>query len=378
MPYLRELVLAAYPDAKFNEDIRHRMTEDEIIAFLTDCDCAIMGGDVVNDRVLAALPRVRNIGIFGVGLNTVDLLACQRHGVRLGFTPGVNRLAVAELTLGFMIAGLRWVAPLNLAMRNGERPRTRVGRSLSGRVVGLHGCGHIGKEVVRLLRPFGCTIITHDIRAYPDFYAANDVQPVSFGELLERAEVLSLHIPRSPATENLYDAATLSRLRPDCVLVNTCRGGIVSEAALLDALESGRLVAACIDVFAHEPPDNDRLLRQPHLLSTPHAGASTREARIAMVQAALHGLQEGELVDPAKFTDYLWDEETRWQSTKCASGMSWKCSTSPSGARWTITGAGTRTRSSPRTASTPPRTSRGKAMTRSGASTRSAKGGVRA
>lgn len=305
MPYLRELILAEYPDAKFNEDIRHRMTEDEIIAFLADCDCAIMGGDVVNDRVLGALPHIRNIGIFGVGLNTVDLLACQRHGVRLGFTPGVNRLAVAELALGFMIAGLRWVAPLSLAMRNGERPRTRVGRSLTGRVVGLHGCGHIGKEVVRLLKPFGCTIITHDVRDYPEFYAANGVTPVSFDALLERSEVLSLHIPRSPATENLYNAETFARLRPDCVLVNTCRGGIVNEAALLDVLESGRLVAACIDVFAHEPPDNDRLLRQPNLLSTPHAGASTREARIAMVQAAVSGLRDGALVDPAKFTDYL-------------------------------------------------------------------------
>lgn len=305
VPYMRELIQAAYPEAKFNEDIRHRMTEDEIIAFLADCDCAIMGGDVVNDRVLEALPHIRTIGIFGVGLNTVDLTACQRHGVRLGFTPGVNRLAVAELALCFMIAGLRWVTPLSLAMRNGERPRTRVGRSLTGRTVGLHGCGHIGKEVVRLLKPFGCTVITHDIRDYPAFYAANGVTPVGFDELLERSEVLSLHIPRGRATENLYDAATLARLRPDCVLVNTCRGGIVNEEALLERLESGALVAACIDVFTHEPAENDRLLRQPNLLSTPHAGASTKEARIAMVQAALRGLNEGTLVEPAQFSDYL-------------------------------------------------------------------------
>jgi D-3-phosphoglycerate dehydrogenase len=305
VPYMRDLILAEYPDARFNEDIRHRLSEAEVIDFLRDCDCAIMGGDVVNDRVLEALPHIRNIGIFGVGLNTVDLAACQRHGVKLGFTPGVNRLAVAELALCFMIAGLRWVTPLNQAMRNGERPRTRVGRSLTGRVVGLHGCGHIGKEMVRLLKPFGCTIITHDIRDYPDFYAAHGVTPVGFEELLARSEVLSLHIPRSRATEGIYNAGTLAKLRPDCVLVNTCRGGIVDEDALLARLESGALVAACLDVFAHEPAENDRLLRHPNLLSTPHAGASTREARIAMVQAALRGLHEGTLVDPAQFTDYL-------------------------------------------------------------------------
>lgn len=305
VPYLRERILAEYPDAKFNNDIRHRMTEDEIIAFLSDCDGAIMGGDVVSDHVLAALPNIRDIGIFGVGLNTVDLRACQRHGVRLGFTPGVNRLAVAELALCFMIAGLRWVTPLSLAMRDGERPRTRVGRSLTGRVVGLHGCGHIGKEVVRLLGPFNCTILAHDIRHYHEFYSAHGVTPVSLDELLERSEVLSLHIPRSRATEGIYDAAMLARLRPDCVLVNTCRGGIVKEDALLGRLESGDLVAACFDVFEHEPPSNDRLLRNPNLLSTPHAGASTVEARIAMVDAALRGLRQGELVDPANFTDYL-------------------------------------------------------------------------
>ena len=305
VPCLRERILAAYPGAKFNEDIRHRLTEDEIIAFLADCDAAIMGGDVVSDRVLAALPGIRDIGIFGVGLNTVDLEACRRHGVRLGFTPGVNRLAVAELALCFMIAGLRWVPALNLAMRAGERPRTRVGRSLSGRVVGLHGCGHIGQEVVRLLKPFGCTILVHDIRDYAEFYAEHGVTPVSLDTLLQRSEVLSLHIPRSRLTENLYDDALLARLRPGCVLVNTCRGGIVDEVALLRRLESGTLTAACFDVFAQEPPEDDRLLRHPNLLATPHAGASTTEARIAMVDAALRGLTQGEPVDPAAFTDYL-------------------------------------------------------------------------
>src|SRR6185295_19185597 len=95
-----------------------------------------------------------------------------------------NKTSVAELALGFMIAGLRWVTPLNLAMRQGARPTLRVGRTLSGRKVGLHGCGHIGKEVVRLLKPFGCQIFTSDIRSYPDFYREHGVKPVGFDELL--------------------------------------------------------------------------------------------------------------------------------------------------------------------------------------------------
>ncbi len=305
VPYLRDMVLARYPDAKFNEDNNHRLNEDELIAFLDGCDGAIMGGDIVSDRLLRELPQLRNIGIFGVGLNTVDLAACQKHGVKLGHRSGTNRLAVAELALTFMITTLRWITPLNQAMREGKRPRTRIGRNLTGRVVGIHGCGHIGQEVVRLLQPFNCTIIANDLKDRSDFYAEYGVQAVSFDELLERSEVLTLHLPLTRATRNLYDGATLDRLRDDCVLINTCRGGIVDEDSLLERLESNRIPAAGFDVFDIEPAQNDRLLRHPNLIATPHAGASTRDARIAMVGAVIDGLTDGKLVNPVDFADYM-------------------------------------------------------------------------
>ncbi len=225
----------------------------------------------------------------------------QRHGIRFGYTWGVNRLAVAELTLCFMIAALRWVPALNLAMRRGERPRYKNGRLLTGRVVGIHGCGNVGKEVARLLKPFNCTILATDINDYPEFHARNNVTPVSFETLLERSEVLTLHLPKTAATRGLYDRAALGKLRPDCVLVNTCRGGIVDEAALLERLESGALTAAGFDVFAVEPCDNDALLNHPNMLATPHIGASAEEIRLATVRAAIRGLDEHELVDPAKY-----------------------------------------------------------------------------
>jgi D-3-phosphoglycerate dehydrogenase len=305
VPYLREMVLKEYPNAKFNEQLGRHFTEDEIIAFLQDCDCAIAGGDIISDKVLSGIPHIKNIGFFGVGLNTVDLHACLKHGIRLGYQTGVNKVSVAEQALGFMIAGLRWIAPLSLAMRQGEKPRTRVGRNLSGRRVGLHGCGHIGKEVVRMLKPFGCEIFVHDIRDYPDFYREHGIKRVGFDELLEVSEVLSLHIPYTKKTHGLYDEKVFARMRPDCVLVNTCRGGIVNEDALLARLESGALVAACFDVFEIEPPTNDRLLGHPNLLSTPHIGASTHESRIAMAVTALNGLRNGITADSPEFADYL-------------------------------------------------------------------------
>ena len=149
-PAMRQEVLNVHPNAKFH-DIQHRMKEDELIEFLKDCDAAIIGFEPVTDRVLSALPNLKLISKYGNGCETFDFEAMKRHNVRFGYTWGVNKLAVAELTLGFMLMGLRWVMPLNVAMRAGERPGIRNGRFLTGRVVGIHGCGNIGKEVVRLL-----------------------------------------------------------------------------------------------------------------------------------------------------------------------------------------------------------------------------------
>src|SRR5215831_17608257 len=247
LPSARQEVLALYPNAKFH-NASHRMNEDELIAFVGDCEAAIIGFEPVTERVLTALPKLKIIAKYGNGCESIDFHALKRHRVRFGYTWGVNRLAVAELTLTFMLSGLRWVGPLNVAMRAGERPRLRNGRFLTGRTVGIHGCGNIGKEVVRLLQPFGCKIIACDIKDYADFYKEWDVEPVSFDELLARSEVLTLHLPKTKQTLGLYSREVLSRLRPDCLLINTCRGGIVDEAALLERLDSGALTAACFDV----------------------------------------------------------------------------------------------------------------------------------
>jgi D-3-phosphoglycerate dehydrogenase len=299
-PAMRQVMLAACPDARLNET-GSRFGEAELIEFLRDTDAAIIGFEPVTARVLGALPNLKIISKYGNGCENIDFHALQRYGIRFGYTWGVNKLAVAELTICLMLSGLRWIMPLNVAMRAGERPRYRNGRFLTGRVVGIHGCGNIGKEVVRLLAPFGCQILACDIKDYPDFYREFGVTPVSFDELLARSEVLTLHLPKTKATRNLYTGEVLRRLRPDCVLVNTCRGGIVNEDALLERLESGELVAACFDVFNVEPAQSDRLLRHPNMLATPHIGASTEETRLILVRAAIRGLTENALVEPEQF-----------------------------------------------------------------------------
>ena len=284
-------LLELYPNAKFNE-LPRALTEEEIIDFLGDCDAVIAGLDLLSERVIDALPNLRIIGKFGAGYDTVDLKAVKRRDIMFGYTFGVNALAVAELTVAFAVMGLRHVPELNLAMREGQRPKWIMGRLLSGRTVGIHGCGHIGKELVRLLQPFGCEILACDIRDYSDFYRQNGVTAVDMDELLGRSEILTLHLAKSRLTTGMYDSKALEKIREGAVFINTCRGGIVDENALLERLEGGHLTAACFDVFAIEPAENDALLRHPNMLATPHMGAAIEQVRVEMFRSAIRGLVE--------------------------------------------------------------------------------------
>ena len=300
-PVLRAELLAAYPDAKFVEPGQY-LNEDELIQWLADRDGLICGKDhPITERLLDALPRLKVISNFGVGTNHLDFELLQRRGILFGYTPGVNKRSVAELALCFAISGLRGISEMNAAMRAGERPHHNLGRLLTGRVVGIHGCGHIGKDFARLLQPFGCTILACDIVDQGDFYRAHGITPVGFDELIERSEVISLHLPVTPLTRNLYSREVLKRLRPRCLLINTCRGYIVDEAALRDLLIDGTLFAACFDAFIEEPATDDRLLGLRNFLSTPHIGASAEESRVAMGRASIRGLSENSVPDPRDF-----------------------------------------------------------------------------
>ena len=299
-PVLRQELLSAYPDSKFN-DAQRRLSEDELTAWMKGYDAAIMGLEPLTERMLDALPELKVIGRMGVGLDNVDPAVFKRRGIRVGWLAGVNKLSVAELTIAFAINGLRHVGRGNAEMRAGKRPRQIMGRHLSGRVVGLHGCGNVGQAVVRLLQPFGCTLLSCDVADYGTFYRAHGVTPVAMDELLSRSEVLSLHLPLNRTTRGLYTGAVLARLRPDCVLINTCRGEIVDEAALKARLKAGRIAAACFDVFAIEPPVDDELLNLPNFFATPHIGGSAEEARLAMGRAAIRGLTENFLPEPGVY-----------------------------------------------------------------------------
>ena len=295
---LREELLARYPGSTFNETGRP-LGREPLIAFLRGHAKAITGLETLDEAVFDALPDLRVVSKYGVGLDMIDLEAARRHGVAIRWTPGVNRQAVAELTIGFMIALCRSIVPLALDVREGVWRQPGGGRQLSSAVIGVLGCGHVGQQVARLCRAFGATVLAHDVRAYDEFYREYGVQPVAFSALLEQSDIVTVHVPLDASTRGLIGAHELSSMKRAAYLVNTARGGIVDESAVAAALVERRLAGAAFDVFTAEPPVNRELLRAPNFIGTPHIGAGTHEAVLAMGRAAIAGLDDGpEAVGP--------------------------------------------------------------------------------
>lgn len=290
---LRAELLKHFAHVTFNETGR-QLDGDDLVEFLRGHDKAITALERIDDYVLSRLPELKVIGKFGVGLDMIDLNAMRRHGKRLGWTGGVNRRSAAELTLAFAIVMLRHVPAANLEVRAGIWRQT-VGGLLSGRTVGIVGCGNIGKDLVKLLQPFGCSILVNDIRKYSDFYAEYGIAAVGLQELLAGADIVTLHVPLDNSTRGILSEDRLALMKPTAVVINAARGGLVDEVALKLALMEKRLAAAAFDVFADEPPQDMELINLPNFLATPHIGGSAEEAILAMGQAAIDGLDIAEI-----------------------------------------------------------------------------------
>jgi D-3-phosphoglycerate dehydrogenase len=298
---LRAELSARYPDTTFNESGRS-LSGDELVRFLAGHERVITALEVLDEAILNALPDLAVVAKYGVGVDTIDIPALARRGIRLGWTGGVNRRSVAELVIAFSIALLRHVPRVSAELRRGTWHQGG-GRLLSGRTVGIVGCGHVGKDVVRLLAGFDCRILVHDLRDFSEFYRKYDIESVGLDDLLERAEVVTLHLPLDASTRGMFDARRLALMRSDAILINTARGDIVDELALEKMLREGRLAGAAFDVFRCEPPDNASLLSLPNFLATPHIGGSAEEAILAMGRAAIHGLDQNKVPEPG---DECW------------------------------------------------------------------------
>jgi phosphoglycerate dehydrogenase-like enzyme len=269
---------------------------DDLIAFLKGCDKAITALEVLDESVFAAVPEMRVVGKVGVGLDMIDLKAMARHGVKLGWEGGINKRAVSEITLQFILAILKNVPLASKELLDGVW-RRQTGRQLTGKTVGIIGCGNIGKDLTLLLKPFGCTILAHDILDYPDFYQEHCVEPVGMEDLLRRSDIVTLHVPKDDSTLNILSAERLALMQPRAVLVNAARGGLIDESALEAMLRDGRLAAAALDVFAVEPPPNRSILELANFFGTPHMAGSTEEALRILGESAVQLLETPRLPD---------------------------------------------------------------------------------
>jgi len=290
---LRSELLALYSDVRFN-DTGGLLNGKSLIDFARGRRKIIVALERIDETILSALPELEVISKYGVGTDTLDKSALVQHGIRLGWSGGVNKRSVAELTVAFMISLLRKVFALNSLVREGAWENHK-GQQLSGRTVGIIGCGHIGKDLTIILQAFGCNILTYDILDFPEFYAAHKVEPVSLEELLRRADIVTLHVPLNDSTRNILSAERLALMRPDSILINAARGKLVDETALKYMLTNGHIAGAGFDVFSAEPPEDLELLRLPNFLATPHIGGSTEEAILAMGRAAIKGLDVNRL-----------------------------------------------------------------------------------
>ena len=287
---LRRELLERYPEAIFNETAKP-LAGTDLVRFLAGHPKAITGLEVLDESTFAALPDLRVVSKYGVGLDTIDLSAARRHGVSVRWTPGVNRQSVAELTVALMIALARNLVALAEGMRGGRWPRGG-GRQLSSATVGILGCGYVGKTVARLCLAFGARVLAHDIVSYDGFYEETGVIPVTLDQLLRDSDFVTVHVPLDGSTRHLVGARELGLMKPSAFLVNTARGGIVDEEALTRTLADHKIAGAAADVFSIEPPTSTELFSLPNFVATPHIGASTEEAVLAMGRAAIAGLDD--------------------------------------------------------------------------------------
>lgn len=264
------------------------LTSAQLAELLPGVDGYIAGLDTIDAAALAAADSLQVIARYGIGVNNVDLAAAAARGIVVTNTPGANARSVAELTVALLLLLARPIIPAAEETRLGGWPRL-TGLTLQDKTVGLVGLGAIGKHVVTLLEPFEARLLATELVPDSDFVAHHAVEMVALEKLLAESDFVSLHLPSNAETAGMVNAGFLAAMKPGASLINTSRGELVDEAALLAALTSGRVRGAALDAFSPEPPAaGNPLLALSNVIPTPHMGAHTDGAADTMGRMALH------------------------------------------------------------------------------------------
>ncbi len=303
LPYVERFrpVFAHFGVDMIVPEVHERLSEEEILAYAGQFDAALCGDDRYTERVQqACLPRLKVISKWGTGIDSIDQQAAARLGIQVRNTPNAFTLPVSDSVLGYMLAFARRQPWMDKAMKSGQWEKL-PGRSLSECTLGVIGVGNVGKAVIRRARGFGMRLLGNDIIPIaPDFILENNLEMTSLPDLLARADFISLNCDLNPTSRHIIRAETLKLVKPGAVLINTARGPLVDEPALIAALESGRLAGAVLDVFEVEPlPLDSALLRMDNVMLAAHNSNSSPLAWERVHWNTIRNLLDGLGIDPA-------------------------------------------------------------------------------
>jgi len=253
------------------------LSKMEMKELIRDADAVIVGVDPLDAEVLSAASRLKVISKYGVGTDNIDQTFAASKGIRVTVTAGANTDAVADYTLALMLAVARRVVPIDQGCRRLDwQKQTAV--DVWGKTLGLIGLGAIGKGVARRAQGFNMKVLAYDLYPDPEYAARNGIEYVPLDRLLRESDFISLHVPLTEQTHHIIGPAEFEKMKPTAVLVNTARGGLVDEKALLRALRENRIWGAGIDVFSQEPPEERELLQLSNIVIGSHTAASTFQA----------------------------------------------------------------------------------------------------
>lgn len=263
------------------------LDEDALFKQVTDIDALVIRANgAVTARLMDAAPRLKVIGRHGIGLDAIDLQAAKQRGIVVCNTPVANVESVAEQAVGFMIAASKQIVRADKAIRRNhwEARYEYIGQELRGRTLGMIGMGRIGGRVAEICHTaFAMPVIYYDLINYPEIETTLNAKKVPLEEVLQQGDYISLHVPLTPKTKGMIGEDQFKMMKKGAFFINTARGPIVDEAALIEALKSGHLGGAGLDVYAVEPPDKDNPLFQlENVVLSPHMSAHTEDALIQM------------------------------------------------------------------------------------------------
>ncbi len=271
-------------------DDRSGIAADELAKIIANYDALIVRGRTkVTASLLEAAAKLKVVGRAGVGVDNIDLAAAKSRGVTVVNAPISTTLAVAELTFGLLLALARELPRADASMKQGQWLKKELeGVELSHKTLGILGMGRIGAEVARRALAFEMDVLGYDPFLSPDDIRGRVAEPVDRDELLARSDFISLHLPLTPESRGMLNAEQFAKMKDGARLVCAARGGIIDEAALLAALNSGKIAGAALDVFATEPPGATELVKHPRVIVTPHIGAQTAEAQSRAAEDIAH------------------------------------------------------------------------------------------